>query len=169
MRTELTELNISKFWKMVDKQGEDDCWNWLGMTDRYGYGKFNVTRNRKSITIRAHRASFELNKGIDPKDMLVCHTCDHPLCVNPKHLFLGTWSSNMTDKAIKGRGNASHGENNPAAKLTTENVIAIKAMRGRGETLRSIAEAFGITDAHVHRIASGKRWNKVGNGKRGGK
>lgn len=54
---------------------------------------------------RAHRLSYNLNVGGIPKcpairkEGLVLHTCDNKWCVKPDHLYLGTQSQNMQDKA----------------------------------------------------------------------
>ena len=37
----------------------------------------------------------------DPK-LIVCHTCDNKLCVNPEHLYLGTYKDNLTDAYVRG-------------------------------------------------------------------
>lgn len=36
-------------------------------------------------------------------NMLACHKCDNPPCINPNHLFTGTASENMRDSLQKGR------------------------------------------------------------------
>ena len=95
-----------RFWKSVDKKGENECWEWVGGTVTGGYGKFSV--NRKYT--RVHRFSYELHKGKIPKGegyhgMCVCHSCDNPLCVNPKHLRLGTQKENIQEMFTKGRNN----------------------------------------------------------------
>lgn len=82
----------------VDANG---CLRWLGATDKNGYGR--IRKDKKLTT--AHRAIWELLKGKLPREIDVCHTCDNRLCVNPKHLWLGTRSDNMLDCSKKGRFN----------------------------------------------------------------
>ena len=88
-----------RFWPKVAKSGPDDCWDWTGRLDRDGYGR--ITENQKPML--AHRASYLIAHGeLDPS-LNVCHTCDRPRCVNPRHLFLGTQKDNVIDMHSKGR------------------------------------------------------------------
>lgn len=77
-----------------------DCWEWTGGKNNLGYGM--VRDGEKMRT--AHRVSYELhNDTTIPKLMCVCHSCDNPLCINPKHLWLGTRKQNSQDMINKGR------------------------------------------------------------------
>ncbi len=85
---------------------KNDCWLWSGVKDRNGYGCFYVKEQNGKYTHKrkyAHRISYEIYNGEFDKNMFVCHTCDTPSCVNPKHLFLGTPRDNFQDMFKKGR------------------------------------------------------------------
>ncbi len=89
-----------RLWEKVDRGSDDDCWIWTGATSGGGYGRIYVNGRSRP----AHRIAWEITHGRPfPEGMDACHTCDHPSCVNPDHIFPGTPSDNAKDAVRKGR------------------------------------------------------------------
>jgi hypothetical protein len=87
-----------RFWSKVDIA--PGCWNWIAGTTGAGYGRYKLASGR---SVSAHRFIFSVLMGAIPPNLLVCHRCDNPRCVNPLHLFLGTARDNAMDMVAKGR------------------------------------------------------------------
>lgn len=110
----MTDQELNRFMRLVKDSGA--CWEWIAST-RDGYGIFATKTNGKWKNRRAHRVSYE--HFIGPiGDLLVCHRCDNPRCVNPEHLFLGTVKDNALDASQKGRIYKG-GANTPWNRLLT--------------------------------------------------
>jgi hypothetical protein len=131
-----------------------DCIEFSGYKDRAGYG---ILPGGK----RAHREIYRQAFGDFNQYLFVCHKCDNPSCINPKHLFLGTALDNNQDKASKGRSSKVSllGETNPMAKLTRADAEKIKKMyKSRIITQAKLAMKFGITQSTVWSILNGRTW-----------
>lgn len=150
-----------RFWPKVMKPLDwSACWLWSGTKradPKQAYGNFKL---RSHLTARAHRVAYALFYGSSPGDMLVCHRCDNPPCVNPHHLFLGTGQDNSTDMVAKGRHVAvdQKGASNGAAKLSDEQVAIIRRRILAGETNTKIAASYGVTHQLISRIRRGRSW-----------
>ena len=120
------KLNYKYRFEMKYAKGktDDDCWNWIAGKNKKGYGLFGSRKNHNKVT--AHRISYEMYIGEIPTNKLVCHTCDNPSCVNPKHLWLGTIQENNIDRDKKGRFIPLIGEKHPMCKITEELAKEIK-------------------------------------------
>lgn len=90
-------IKEQRFWSKVDRGTDDECWDWKGSTNRYGYGRMRI----RGRLYYVHRIVWELFYGPIPEGKLVLHKCDNSLCVNPNHLYIGTQSDNMSDLAIR--------------------------------------------------------------------
>ncbi|AHI60211.1 HNH endonuclease [Erwinia phage Ea35-70] len=97
----------------------DSCFTWRGMVDNYGYGKIKV----KSRLVGAHKLSYLLFKGDIPEGMVVRHTCDNPVCINPSHLIAGTVKQNVHDAIAKGRASFQNAINSSVCKFLPANAI----------------------------------------------
>lgn len=81
------------------------------------------------------------------------HHCDNPICVNPRHLWVGTRQQNSTDMVLKGRSRT--GTKHWNVKLTENQVAAIRA---DPRTQKLIAADYGISQPLVSVIKTGQRW-----------
>lgn len=111
----------------------------------------------------ASRVAYELyvgpTEGIVGRGLkAVCHRCDNPRCVNPDHLFLGTYAENMADMQQKGRDKYAYGTNNPSAKLDDEKVRSILI---DCRTQRKIAQTYGVDASVISDIKNRKIWKHV--------
>lgn len=151
---------INRFWSKVDKRLPDECWPWNGALSSTGYGAITIS----GVKFKSHRVAFSILNGPIPSGLCVCHHCDNPPCVNPKHLFIGTIADNNADMCAKGRnnyGNLSFGEAHGSAKLTETDVVEIRRQHEAGETNRKIAEEFSVSDVCVSYAARRKTWKHV--------
>jgi hypothetical protein len=85
------------------KRGRFVCWEFMGATDKDGYGKFTITAPAGQVPkqkhIRSHQASWALKTGRLPRDgEVVMHSCDNPPCCNPAHLKIGDETTNRRQR-----------------------------------------------------------------------
>lgn len=123
----VSKSDITRFWQKVKKT--NDCWNWDN-TLRDGYGMFSFNGR----PVGAHRFSFAIEHGSIKEGAFVCHTCDNPQCVRPKHLYLGTQNSNMKDRSERDR---------TPSDFTSAQIEQARIRAARGENLYAIASDMG--------------------------
>lgn len=147
---------LIKFWRKVDVSTIDKCWEYLGPKCEKGYG---MARKYRGGTIRAHRLSYELYFGnkID-SDILACHICDNPSCVNPHHIFLGTNQDNCDDKIRKGRQRVLKGSETARSKLNEDDVYHIFKSK---LSAKKLAYKYNVSKSTIYAIKSGQNWKHL--------
>lgn len=102
-------------WKANCDMLPNGCWHWKGwkaigrfMYDReLGYP--DASYRGKNTRLTRLIVGWKIGRPLT-KDEVACHSCDHPPCINPEHLWAGSVSDNTQDRLKKGR--------DPHARLT---------------------------------------------------
>lgn len=107
---------------------------------------------------RAHQVVLELVGRPCPPGLQVRHTCGngHLGCLNERHLTHGSNLENAADRAE--HGTEARGAAKPGAKLTEDDVRAIRASE---EGIKPLARRFGIDPHTVRRIRRREKWAHV--------
>jgi hypothetical protein len=141
--------------KRAVKTAGDECIDWPFRVSDRGYPKLG--------DIPASHAALEVDGRTRPTHSdgtkaIALHSCDRPVCVNPRHLRWGTQGENIEDAFRRDRRSAT-GDHNPNSKLTHGDVRCIKLRIARGEPQRVIADDFGVSRSAIAMISNGSRWN----------
>jgi hypothetical protein len=130
--------------KLVQIGEPGDCWGWLGYVNpRTGYGK----KQWHGETWLAHRWVWTMLFGSIPKGFTIDHLCRNRMCVNPHHLELVPQAENCR----RGKG----------TKLTAEQVREIKETQKSWGDRKVLAQKFGVSEATISDIRSGKSWQEI--------
>ncbi len=151
---------MRRFWSKVDIRSSNDCWSWKAGRFDFGYGQFWF----EGKTMKAHRMAWILTHGKIPDNKLVLHKCDNPPCVNPKHLWVGTYRDNTRDMIIKGRDNyighiGLRGESSPFSRMKEDQVKLLRKMyKNKEGSTYKLAELFNISKSTAWEIVANKNW-----------
>lgn len=132
----------------------DDCLIWPFSTNR-GYAQMCVSGTKP---VGVHRLVCELTHGPAPSPIhQAAHSCGNGKngCVSKRHLLWKTPTENQADRLV--HGTDGRGERCATAKLTESDVRRMRALLG-ALPQHSIAQQFGISDALVSMIKTGKVW-----------
>jgi hypothetical protein len=129
------------------------CWEWQWLKDKNGYGLLPYAGKQ----YRAHVVSLELHGNpVTKENPIACHTCDNPSCVNPSHLYPGTYKTNSQDMIDRGR--SQKGSTNVQSKLSEKDIIDIRAS---AERVCNLAKKYNVSHASISGIKSRKTWGHI--------
>lgn len=131
----------------------DACKVWPFALAPNGYG-YVVCGGKLAV----HQLACLAWHGPRPPGMWAAHgPCHNRACWNGAHVSWKTPQGNHADRYRD--GTSDEGEKNSQAKLTTEEVLQIRAdyLHG-GITQRELGEAYGVSQTHVSDIVRGKVW-----------
>ncbi|MGI9292377.1 MAG: HNH endonuclease signature motif containing protein [Pseudomonadales bacterium] len=142
------------FFDKVSPEPNSGCWLWMGAITNGGYGSFKRG-------LKAHRISWEIHRNPIPEGFCVCHKCDVRSCVNPDHLFLGTYLDNHRDMVAKGHQASQVGSLNSRTILTEQDIPRIRAHLKNGKKQREVAAIWRVNRCVIANISIGKTWTHV--------
>ena len=137
------------FWSLVSVGSACSCWRWNGGQSRKGYGRFWDGKK----TVQANRYAWKTKHGKEmspEKD--ACHTCDHPWCVNPDHIWGGTRSENLKDSIKKGRWHRLDMHLHGRRVLKEEDIPNIVQLCDSGVSQKFVANRFGVTRQRIGQV-----------------
>lgn len=137
------------------------CKEYTGCRNRGGYG---VVRHGGRPHL-AHRAAYCEFHGIpieQIKGLVIRHECDNRACIEPTHLRIGTQADNVRDMMDRGRNSPPPrfpGSTHAMAKLSYEDVKAIRLERRNGALNKDLAKKYGVTPTAIGLIVRNRTWN----------
>ena len=156
---EVTQELLERFYRGVDKTSSaDGCWQFTRSVSSKGYAKFSLD----GVIYDAHVMAWRIaNDGQPvPVGSAICHLCDNPRCVNPKHLELGNQQINAIHKTGAFKGEFT-GRKSPSSCLNATIVQQIRTLAQDGEKPEDIAFLTSVSVTCVNGIVSKRTWLHV--------
>ena len=133
----------------------DDNGCWICNSHKCGIKGYPQKKINGRAT-RINRIMYAKYNGELIEGMEVMHSCDNNMCINPKHLSLGTHKENMQQMAERNR--ALSGVNHKDAKLTENDIREIRVSKLSDRVLGLL---YGVDHSGINKIKNNKIWKGV--------
>jgi len=151
-----------RYWSKVIVGGLDECWRWRAAFNSKEYANLSFFQNGKKTSMNAHRVGLILRLGPLPDHIHALHSCNHPWCQNPCHVYPGTNQDNINYKMEQGRHRGARGERCKQHKLVTSQIHEIRALYRTGQYFqKTVAKMFGVNQQQISRIVNRRRWAHI--------
>lgn len=148
---------LNKLISILESEIGEGCIEYKYRSNADGYSQPRLSTNK---VVYAHRFSYCWANCVsheDIGDLCIMHSCDNPLCVNPKHLSTGSRADNNKDRANKARTVVSSSRR----KLSPEDVKTIKLRydpskkRDSVNGVNALARDFGVDTNVIYKALRG--------------
>lgn len=154
-----SEVDLKKFWKHVSVKSKRECWDWEYAVNWNGYGIYVLNSKEDRITMTVHRIAYFIGNRILPK-ALVCHSCDNRRCVNPAHLWIGSYQDNRTDSVQKKRQCVGHDVY--SSRLEESHVKEMRLLYFVcGYSNRELQHKYGVTFKTIRDVLTRLTWKHL--------
>lgn len=139
--------------RVYSEPNAEGCLVWMRGRTKDGYGWLSINGGRQ---VYAHRFAYETYVGPIPAGMVIDHRCRNRACVNHEHMEVVTRAENTR------RGGPVSGERNGHAKLTEQDVRAIRdASPKTKEEQERIAERYGVSPSAISHVIRRSTWSHL--------
>lgn len=150
-----TEGGLINWLVKQSKESVDECIEWPFAVNPGGYGVLKYGGRQTT----ASRAMCEMAHGEPTSDdAQAAHSCGNRICVNPKHVRWATPVENAADRLE--HGSDCRGEKNVTAKLTCQQVMEIRRLKGV-KSRKELSDQFGVSVTQVGSILNGRSWQHL--------
>ena len=165
--TTFQEILMNRLRWSVDK--ETGCWNVVSHKKPKcrDYPVIGLLGKKYST----HRAMYmaingAISDGAISDGLIIRHSCDNGMCVNPHHLLMGTKKDNTQDMLERNRESRWKGgrTNHRSDKRRKLSLKQVKEIKNSSFSSYKLAEIYPVSDVQIRRIRNGARCQHLGGG-----
>lgn len=133
----------------------------LGAKSRKGYLRTCINRDGKQVHIMLHRVVCIAAHGMPPSPLTqVNHIGDGKTDNRPDKIEWASQARNMGHAKSANLLKPVRHDAHYNARLSTEQVTEIRRRSEAGERSALLADAFAVSQSHIRRIITGRRWSE---------